>query len=168
MMGWGLAAALLVLALDQASKWWILSGLDLPARQRVHVLPFVDFTMVWNQGVTFGLFQQGGHWGPWVLAAIALLVVALLVAWMRRAERAWTACALGAIAGGAVGNIIDRLRFGAVEDFIHLHAGGFSWYVFNVADAAVVCGVAALVLESLLPRPAGAGPNGLRAGADRR
>lgn len=152
-IGYGLAAALLVLALDQASKWWVLRVLDLPRLRQVHVLPFFDLTMVWNQGVTFGLFQQGGAWGPWLLAGLALAVVALLCVWMQRAERRLTACALGAIAGGAVGNVLDRIRFGAVEDFFHLHAGGYSWYVFNVADSAVVCGVAVLLLEGLLPRP---------------
>ena len=163
---YGLATALLVLALDQASKWWILRVLDLPARQQVHVMPFFDLTMVWNQGVTFGLFQQSGPWGAWLLAGVALMVVALLCVWMQRADRRVTACALGAIAGGAVGNVLDRLRLGAVEDFIHLHAGGYSWYVFNVADSAVVCGVAVLVLEGLLPRPHRDSER-LRAGADR-
>ena len=80
------------------------------------------------------------------------MVVALGV-WLRRAESRLVAVALGAIAGGAVGNVIDRLRFGAVVDFIHAHAWGWSWYVFNIADAAIVCGVAALVLESLCPNP---------------
>lgn len=151
MIGYGLCAALAVLALDQASKWWVLRVLDLPALRQVHVLPFFDLTMVWNQGVTFGLLQQESAWGSWLLAGVALVVVALLVVWMRRAERWVTAAALGAIAGGAVGNVLDRLRFGAVEDFFHLHAWGYSWYVFNVADSAVVCGVAVLVLEGLFP-----------------
>ena len=129
----------------------MLHVLDLPMLRQVHVLPFFDLTMVWNQGVTFGLFQQGGAWGPWLLAGIALVVVVLLIVWMHRAERRLIACALGAIAGGAVGNVLDRIRFGAVEDFFHLHAGGYSWYMFNVADSAVVCGVAVLILEGLLP-----------------
>ena len=162
MIGYGLVAAALVLALDQASKWWVLHVLDLPALGQVHVLPFFSLTMVWNQGVTFGLLRQDGAWGPWLLAGVALAVVALLVAWMRRAERWVTAVALGAIAGGAVGNVVDRLRFGAVVDFLHLHAFGHSWYVFNVADSAVVCGVAALVLEGLLPAR-----QRLQAGTDR-
>ena len=153
MIGYGLAAALLVLALDQASKWWVLRVLDLPALRQVRVMRGLDLTMVWNQGVTFGLFQQESAWGSWLLAGLALVVVALLGVWMQRADRRITALALGAITGGAVGNVLDRLRFGAVEDFIRLHAGGYSWYVFNVADSAVVCGVAVLVLEGLLPRP---------------
>ncbi len=149
---WGLLAALLVLVADQASKWWVLEVLRLPERGQVPVLPVLSLTMVWNQGVTFGLFHQGGAWGPWLLAGVALAVVAALVVWLRRAESALVAASLGAIAGGAVGNVIDRLRFGAVVDFLHAHAFGWSWYVFNVADAAIVCGVAVLVLDGLRPR----------------
>ena len=87
-----------------------------------------------------------------MLGAVAVAIVAGLVLWLRRAETRLVAISLGAIAGGAAGNVLDRLRFGAVVDFIHLHAGGWSWYVFNVADAAIVCGVAALVLDGMLPR----------------
>ena len=149
---WGLLAALLVLIADQASKWWVLEVLRLPERGQVPVLPVLNLTMVWNQGVTFGLFHQDGVWGPWLLAGVALAVVAALAIWLRRAESVLVAASLGAIAGGAVGNVIDRLRFGAVVDFLHAHAFGWSWYVFNVADAAIVCGVAVLVLDGLRPR----------------
>jgi signal peptidase II len=167
MIRWGLAAAIAVFALDQASKWWVLRVLDLPALRRVRVLPFFDLTMVWNQGVTFGLLRQEGASGPWLLAGMALAVVLLLGLWMRRAERKLTALALGAIAGGAVGNVLDRIRFGAVVDFLHLHAYGYSWYVFNVADSAVVCGVAVLVLEGLFPGSKRPRRHRLQAGADR-
>jgi len=149
---WGLLAALLVLVADQASKWWVLEVLRLPDRGQVPVLPVFSLTMVWNQGVTFGLFHQDGAWGPWLLAGVALAVVVALAVWLRRAESALVAASLGAIGGGAVGNVIDRLRFGAVVDFLHAHAYGWSWYVFNVADAAIVCGVAVLVLDGLRPR----------------
>jgi lipoprotein signal peptidase len=107
--------------------------------------------MVWNRGVTFGLLNGFGQWSSLALAAVALGVVAALGVWLRRAESRLVAIALGAIAGGAISNVVDRLRFGAVVDFIHAHLGDWSWYVFNVADAAIVCGVAALVLDSLLP-----------------
>ena len=149
---WGLIAAALVLLADQASKWWVLEILRLPERGQVPVLPVFSLTMVWNTGVTFGLFGGAGAWGPWLLAGVALMVVVALGVWLRRAESALVATALGAIAGGAVGNVIDRVRFGAVVDFLHAHAFGWSWYVFNVADAAIVCGVGALVLDGLLPR----------------
>ena len=151
MIGWGLLTALLVLIADQASKWWVLDVLHLQALGSVSVLPVLNLTMVWNQGVTFGLFHQDGPAGAWLLAGVALAVVVALTVWMRRAERVLVAVALGAIAGGAVGNVLDRLRFGAVVDFIHAHAWGWSWYVFNVADAAIVCGVAVLILDGLLP-----------------
>ncbi len=149
---WGLLAALLVLVADQASKWWVLDVLRLPERGQVFVLPVLNLTMVWNQGVTFGLFHQNGVWGPWLLAGVALAVVAALAVWLRRAETVLVAASLGAIGGGAVGNVLDRLRFGAVVDFLHAHAFGWSWYVFNVADAAIVCGVGMLVLDGLRPR----------------
>ena len=162
MMGWGLVAAFIVLIADQASKWWVLNVLDLPMLRSVEVLPVLNLTMVWNQGVTFGLLHQDGPEGAWILTGIALLVVAALVVWMHRAERALVALAIGVIAGGAVGNVIDRIRFGAVVDFIHAHAFGWSWYVFNVADAAIVCGVAVLVLDGLRPARPGLQAPGLR------
>ncbi len=148
----GIVAALVVLAADQASKYWVLNILDLPDLGSVALLPVLNLTMVWNHGVTFGLFNNFGGFGRVALAAVALAIVAALAVWLWRAERLTVALALGAIGGGAVGNVIDRLRFGAVVDFIHAHAWGWSWYVFNVADAAIVCGVAVLVLDSLLHR----------------
>lgn len=152
-IGLALAFAAAVLIADQASKWWVLEVLDLPARGQIPVAPFLSLTMVWNQGVTFGLLRLDNAWGPPLLAGIALAVVAMLAGWVLRAENRLVAGALGAVAGGAVGNVIDRLRFGAVVDFLHAHAWGWSWYVFNVADAAIVCGVALLLLDGLRPRP---------------
>ena len=152
MLGWGLLAAVIVLAADQASKYWILNVLDLPSLGSVELLSWLNLTMVWNQGVTFGLLRQGSATGTYVLAGVSVLVVCFLLAWMVRAERVLLAVALGAVAGGAIGNVMDRLRFGRVVDFIHAHAFGYSWYVFNVADAAIVCGVAVLILDGLLPQ----------------
>jgi signal peptidase II len=156
----GLAAGAVTLAADQASKYWILYRLDLPALHQVVLLPVLSLTMVWNKGVTFGLLDGLGSWGHYALAGIAVMVICLLLLWLRRAANRLAAIAIGMIMGGAVGNVIDRLRYGAVVDFIHAHIGAYSWYVFNVADAAIVCGVAALILESQLykrrkepPRP---------------
>jgi signal peptidase II len=157
----GLVALLLVFLADQGSKWWILNVADLPHRRVIPLLPVLDLTMVWNQGVTFGLLHAAGAFAPVLLAGVALLVVAALALWLRRAETLLVAGALGAIAGGALGNIVDRFRFGAVVDFIYVHAGAleiFPW-VFNVGDSAIVCGVGALVLDGLLPRSGnGKGP----------
>ncbi len=152
MMRWVCSLACSSSLADQASKWWILNVLDLPELRSVALLPVLNLTMVWNQGVTFGLLHQDGaepvpgSSPPWRWPSWSALIV-----WMRRAERPLVALALGAIAGGAVGNVIDRVRFGAVVDFIHAHAFGWSWYVFNVADAAIVCGVAVLILDGLRP-----------------
>jgi lipoprotein signal peptidase len=152
LMPLGLIAGLLVLVADQASKWWVLNGLDLPELRQVVLLPVLNLTMVWNRGVTFGLLNGLGSWGHVLLAAIALAVVVALGFWLRRAESRLVAVAIGSIAGGAIGNVIDRVRFGAVVDFIHAHVdtpwGDYSWYVFNVADAAIVCGVAVLILDA--------------------
>ncbi len=152
----GIVAAVATLVADQASKWWILNVADLPDIRQIVLLPVLNFTMVWNHGVTFGLFNRLGDWGPIVLAAVSMAVVAALGVWLSRAKSRLVAIAIGSIAGGAVGNVIDRLRFGAVVDFIHAHVntpwGDLSWYVFNVGDAAIVCGVAALVFDSQWPR----------------
>ena len=156
LMPLGLFAALLVLAADQLSKWWVVNRLDLPELRQIVLLPVLNLTMVQNRGVTFGLLNGLGAWGHYILAVIALAVVIALGFWLRRAETGLVAVAIGAIAGGAIGNVIDRLRFGWVVDFIHAHIdtrwGDFSWYVFNLADAAIVCGVAALILDTQLSR----------------
>jgi lipoprotein signal peptidase len=154
MLRLGLALAAVVLILDQASKWWILEIVRLPEVGRIEVTPFMNLTMVWNRGITFGLLAGDAWWHPWALAGIALAVAAALVVWLARAPDRWTALAIGLVLGGAIGNVIDRLRFGAVADFIHLHAFGWHWYVFNVADSAIVIGVGLLLAHALLrPQP---------------
>lgn len=144
----GLALALAVLISDQLSKSWVLHGLDLPARGTMRLLPFLNFTMVWNHGITFGLLTSHGALAPFLLGALALAVVCALGYWLWRSNNLLTSLPIGAIAGGAIGNVIDRLRYGAVVDFVHAHAFGYSWYVFNLADAAIVCGVGALMFDS--------------------
>jgi signal peptidase II len=154
----GLAMAALLLLADQASKWWILERLDLPALRNLPLLqagPFgLDLTMVWNRGVTFGLLSGEGPLNHLLLAVVAVAIAGFLLRWLWRAETRLVALALGAVIGGAVGNVIDRLRFGAVVDFIRAHAWGWNWYVFNIADAGIVCGVVALLADALLRRPA--------------
>lgn len=147
-VAWAAVLLVAVLVADQASKSWMLHGFDLPSRGSVAVLPGLNFTMVWNHGVTFGMFNGFGALGPVLLGGFAVVVVLALVWWLIRTPYPATGAALGAIIGGAIGNIADRLRYGAVVDFIHAHAFGWSWYVFNIADAAVVCGVGVLLFEN--------------------
>ena len=155
----GLGVALLLLAVDQASKWWILEVVRLPDLRNLPLFaigPFgLDLTMVWNRGVTFGLLSGDGPLNHIILALVAAAIALFLLRWMARAETRLVAGALGAVIGGAVGNVVDRLRFGAVVDFVDAHAWGWHWYVFNLADAAIVCGVAVLLVDALFGRPAG-------------
>lgn len=153
----GLAVAAVLLIADQASKWWILEELRLPEVGHIPLLalgPFgLDLSMVWNRGVTFGLLSGDGPWNHLLLALLATGIALFLVRWLAKAETRMVAVALGAVIGGAVGNVADRLRFGAVVDFVDAHAWGWHWYVFNIADAGIVCGVAALVADALFRRP---------------
>jgi len=150
----GLVVATVSAALDQASKLWLLFVFDLPARAPVRLTSFLDLVMTWNKGISYGLFQQDGPLGQWVLLAIKVAAVVLLLIWLARAPSRLTAVALGLIIGGATGNAIDSVIHGAVADFILLHITTetfrFDWYVFNVADAAIVAGVAGLLYESVL------------------
>jgi signal peptidase II len=154
----GLAIAAVTLILDQLSKWWILYELDLPARRNVPLFEIgqfgIDFTMVWNRGVTFGLLSGDSQWNQIMLAGLAAIIAAILLRWLWRAENGLVAIALGLVIGGAIGNIIDRFRFGAVVDFVDAFAYGWHWYVFNVADAGIVIGVGLLLIDALFrPSP---------------
>jgi lipoprotein signal peptidase len=144
-----------VLLADQASKYWVLHGAGLTDGHFLVLLPVLNFVLVWNPGVTFGMLTNLGGIGWALLAAVAVAVVAGLAIWLWRSDQMIKSLAIGAIMGGAAGNVIDRLRFGAVVDFIQAHLGAYSFYVFNVGDSAIVCGVGVLMLESLLRRDAG-------------
>ena len=145
----GLILALVVLILDQLSKWWILEVFQLPQKGSVEILPFLNFTMVWNRGVSMGLFAAEGDLGRWVLVVITSIVTIGLIVWLVRGADKWLSLALGGMIGGAIGNIIDRSLYGAVADFIHLHAFNWSFYVFNVSDAMISLGVIFLLLDGL-------------------
>ncbi|NHN87612.1 signal peptidase II [Acetobacter conturbans] len=145
----GLSSASVTFLLDQLSKHWILFDFRLPEKGSVAICPGLNFTMVWNHAITFGMFGGAGSAGRIIFSTVSLVIVAGLLAWMARTPRPLIALLAGAITGGAVGNVLDRLRYGAVVDFIHAHAFGWSWYVFNVADAAIVCSVIGLILDSL-------------------
>lgn len=144
----GLVIASIALILDQISKYWILTVYDLPAKASVEILPFFSLTMVWNKGISLGLFQAGSDIARWALVAVTAIVTVFLFFWLAKAQAKVLKIALGLVIGGALGNIIDRIHLGAVADFIHLHGFGYSFYVFNVADAAITVGVALLLLDA--------------------
>lgn len=150
----GITAALLALLLDQATKLWLLFGYGLAGKGRVEVLPFFDLVLTWNRGISYGMFQQEGPLGAYMLLGIKILAVGLLWAWLAQAANRLTAICLGLIIGGALGNAIDRLSYGAVVDFALFHVTtasfSFNWYVFNLADTAIVAGVAGLLYDSFL------------------
>ncbi|WP_091742330.1 signal peptidase II [Phenylobacterium immobile] len=138
-----------MIVLDQASKAWILYGLDLPDLGSVALFWPLRLTMVWNQGVSFGLLQAGHDAVRWALFAFSLGVAGVLAAWALKATRWLTTVGLGLVIGGAVGNAIDRARFAAVVDFIDVQQIGFFPWIFNIADSAITVGVCFLLWDSL-------------------
>ncbi|SHG67866.1 signal peptidase II [Bradyrhizobium erythrophlei] len=158
----GIIAALAVIALDQASKLWLLRVFDIVRHGAVKVTPFFDLVLAWNTGISYGWFQDEGAAGQLILLAVKVVAVIVLAIWMARSQSRLATFALGLIIGGAIGNGIDRLAYGAVVDFalFHVEIGGkpFNWYVFNLADVAIVAGVAGLLYDSFLGVPAAKAP----------
>jgi signal peptidase II len=157
----GAAAAVLTLAIDQANKLWLIDSFDIAARQPVRLLPWFDVVYAKNPGISYSLFSATTPAGRWGLFAAALAATVLLSFWMWRARSRRTGLALGLIVGGALGNAYDRFAYGAVADFYHFHIGRFSWYIFNLADVAIVGGVAILLFDSFrasAPRVGKIGP----------
>jgi signal peptidase II len=158
----GVIAALAVLALDQASKFWLLKVFDIAHRGAVKVTPFFDLVLAWNVGISFGWFQNDSPVVQIILMIIKAVAVIVLAIWMARSRTLIATIALGLIIGGAIGNAIDRFAHGAVVDFaqFHVQIGGitYNWYVFNLADVAIVAGVAALLYDSFLGVPAAKAP----------
>jgi signal peptidase II len=158
----GVIAALLVLVLDQATKLWLLFVFDIAHRGAVEVTPFFDLVLAWNIGISFGWLQSENQLAQIALMAIKGIAVIALAIWMARSRALIATLALGLIIGGAIGNAIDRFAYGAVVDFalLHIQLGGktFNWYVFNLADVAIVAGVAALLYDSFLGAPAAKAP----------
>jgi signal peptidase II len=149
-LGLGLATATLVI--DQAHKWWMLGVFDIQGKGRVTVTPFLDLEFVKNTGVSYGLFLQNTRQGQWILASFAAFAVCTMAIWLARGVTTrLVATSLGLIMGGAASNAVDRLTLGGVADFFSLHAYGFHWYVFNLADVAIVAGVVGLIYDSLGP-----------------
>ena len=149
----GLVVATVVLVLDQASKALVLARFGGAEDRIVPVAPCLNLTLVANHGVSFGLFNTGTGWRPWVFSLIAVAIVGVLLHLLRTARNRIVVAGMGVIVGGAIGNLIDRVRFGSVVDFVDFHFGAWHWYVFNLADAAICVGVALLLLDGLLVRP---------------
>jgi signal peptidase II len=158
----GVIAALAVLALDQASKFWLLKVFDIAHRGAVKVTPFFDLVLAWNVGISFGWFQNDSPVVQIILMIIKAVAVIVLAIWMARSRTLTATIPLGLIIGGAIGNAIDRFVHGAVVDFaqFHVQIGGitYNWYVFNLADVAIVAGVAALLYDSFVGVPAAKAP----------
>ncbi|MEI7607276.1 MAG: signal peptidase II [Rhodospirillaceae bacterium] len=146
----GLGLAIVVVLLDQASKGYVIDLLT-PPPHAVILTDWLNLVMTWNHGISFGLFS--GQAGPYIFVAVALAVSAGLVVWMVRDRRLGAALWLGLVIGGAIGNVIDRVRLGAVADFIDVHAGTWHWPAFNIADSAITLGVALILIDGLFSRP---------------
>jgi signal peptidase II len=158
----GAIVALLALAIDQATKLYLLFVFDLAANGPVRVGPYFDFVLTRNTGISYGLFQTEGALGQWVLLGFKVVAVVVLWVWLARARDRLTALSLGLIIGGAIGNAIDRLAYGWVADFVFFHVSAgtwrFNWYVFNLADVAIVAGVIGLLYDSLAGERAAKAP----------
>jgi signal peptidase II len=150
----GLIAAAVSLVLDQAAKLWLLSVFDIASRGAVHLTPFFDLVLTWNKGISYGWFQTTSAGGEMILLGVKIAAVIGLLLWLTRVQSALAAVGLGLIIGGAVGNALDRLTFGAVMDFalFHVEIAGKNrdWYVFNLADVAIVAGVIGLLYDSFV------------------
>ncbi len=143
----GLIIVFLVFTLDQATKWWIVTEVMNPPRF-IPVFPSFNLVMGWNKGISFGIFDTASPPNQWLLIGLALIIVAVLLVWLKRADSRLISVALGMIIGGALGNVMDRIHHGAVADFLDFYVGNFHWPAFNVADAGITIGVIVLVLES--------------------
>jgi signal peptidase II len=153
----GLQVAAVTAVVDQAHKWWMLLVYRIAEKGRVTVTPFLDLVFVKNTGVSYSMFDQSTYQGQIMLAAFAVVASMALWVWLARSGTgrlmAWS---LGLIIGGAIGNAIDRVLIGGVADFFSLHAFGYYWYVFNIADVAIVVGVIGLLYESFIASRNGA------------
>ena len=150
----GLIAAALAVIADQGSKLFMLYGAgfaDMPSGAAVPVLPFFNLMMVWNPGISYGLFPASGKFGTVLLLVVSVLVVAFLLWWLWRSTSQWLTAGFGFIIGGALGNVIDRLVYGKVADFFHFYGFGYDWYIFNVADVAITIGAILIIYDVIKP-----------------
>ncbi len=154
MLRYGLTLAAIVALADQALKWLVLDFFSTRA-DPVEIAPFFNLVLAWNRGISFSLFHSEEVYAPFALAGLALAISIGLALWLRRIDHRWPATGIGLVIGGAVGNVVDRLRFGAVVDFLDFHWAGFHWPAFNIADSAITVGVLFLISDGLFRRAEG-------------
>ena len=145
----GLILAAVVFLVDRLSKWWFMDVFELAKKGVVEILPFFNVVMVWNRGVSFSLFSAETDTGRWFLVAMTVVIVVVLLFWLRSVQARLTMVAIGLVIGGAIGNIYDRVIYGAVADFFQFHLGDWSFAVFNVADCFISLGAVLLVWEAV-------------------
>jgi signal peptidase II len=148
----GAALAVATLVCDQLHKAWMITIFGGAQRPKISVTPFFDLVLVWNPGISYGLFKQNSDTGRWVLIGFAVVAAIALTYWLAQLQTRLAAASVGLIIGGALGNAIDRVHYGAVADFFSFHVSGFNWYVFNLADVAIVAGVVGLLYDSFRTR----------------
>ncbi len=153
----GAALAAATVLCDQLHKAWMISIFNGAPRPKITVTPFFDLVLVWNPGISYGLLKQDSDAGRFALIGFAAAAALALVYWLARLQTRLAAASVGLIIGGALGNAIDRLHYGAVADFFLFHVAGFNWYVFNLADAAIVAGVGGLLYDLLISSHKSAG-----------
>ncbi len=154
MLRFGLTLSAVIVVADQAVKWLVLDYFATGA-DPVEATSFFTLVLAWNRGVSFSLFHSEEAYAPFALSALALAISAGLGLWLRRLAHRWPATGVGLVIGGAIGNVIDRLRFGAVVDFLDFHWAGYHWPAFNIADSAITLGVIFLITDGLFRRPEG-------------
>ncbi len=149
----GFILAAIVLILDQISKYWVLEVIHLPEIGGIDVWPFFRLTFVGNIGVSMGMLQANSDLARWLLTAATAGIAVAVALWLRKEKHPVDVTALGLVLGGALGNIIDRARFGYVVDFLHFFWGEYSFWVFNLADAAITLGVMLLLVRAVAAKP---------------
>jgi signal peptidase II len=149
----GLGIAAFVVLLDQVTKFWLLQTMQESGGRAVELTDFFTIVLVWNRGVSFGMFNSAdAALNGLIFSLLAAVIVAALLVWLWRAAEGLIICAIGLVIGGAIGNVIDRLRLGAVVDFLDFHVGTWHWPAFNVADSAICVGVGLMVIDGLIAR----------------
>ena len=148
MMRFGAIAAFMAFLIDRINKWWFIDIYELPSKGVVEIWPIFDVVMVWNRGVSFSFLEATSDFGRWALVALNVIIVGVLIYWLKGAKTKWVAISIGLVIGGALGNIYDRVKFGAVADFFQFHWDSWYFAVFNVADSFIFVGAVLLIINS--------------------